>query len=126
MQALEITSYLEMLLRENIKLEDKKYQQIITGEVTGHLFYNADSVLLSQSYNDLQKTCKYIVFDLSNEINKKFGKKINDLNSEGFELLFKETNLHSSSVIGLSNNFIKLINWAQITFDFLDKYDKNK
>jgi hypothetical protein len=123
MQATEITSYLEMLLRDKIKLEDKKYHQIINGEVTGHLFYDADSVLLAQSYNDLKISCEYISSKLIPDINKKFVKDIDDLSSEGFESLFAETNLHSSSIIGLSNNFIKLINWAQTTLGMLQLYN---
>lgn len=126
MQATEITSYLEFLLRENIKLEDTKYHQIINGEVTGHLFYSADSVLLSQSYFDLKLTCEYISYDLIKNIGTKFSIDTIDLNNDGFEPLFKETNFHSSSVVGLSNNFIKLINWARNTFQILDEYDKEK
>lgn len=123
MQATEITSYLELLLRENIKLEDKKYTQIINGEVTSHLFYDVDLVLLSQAYSELKTSCEYIVYKLLENINAKFNKNIENLREEGFESLFKETNLHTSSVIGLSNNFIKLIHWAGTTLTILQLYN---
>ena len=126
MQAIEITSYLEYLLRENIKLEDKKYSQIMSGEVTGNLFYDADTVILTQSYDELKNSCEYIGYKLLEKINNKFEINIKKINEEGFESLFKETNLHSSVVTGLSNNFIKLINWAQNTIKNLDEYDKEK
>jgi hypothetical protein len=126
MQAIEIISYLEYLLRENIKLEDKKYIEIMNVEVTGHLFYDADSVLLSQSYDELKKACLYLTKNLIRDINLKFELQIKNLNEQGFESLFKETSLHTSSVIGLSNNFIKLINWAQNTIKKLDEYGKEK